>query len=345
MAQKLLNNPLSPTIELATSTINCIGSTLMASGDTLKTRKKDIFPVEMHAMPSSHNPMIDFDPIGEFYHQPSTKYSSNLKTKLLTEASPINVKGKKILFFDMDNCLYPQSSGISEAMRQRILLFCATVHNMSEEEANFLAKKYHTDYGLAIKGLLLHHPGTDPSQYDQFVDGGIDIQNALLHHSPAQMIGLFEKLRASSIENIWILTNAGSSHSLRTLSFLFGVQFLKSGIDANAPSPCPWFDGIIYCDYSVPNFICKPQLSLFLAVTKMIPSPKDHYPVLIDDSLSNVYGALRCGWGAVLVSENAPTIEVFLENGGKYMHFVDEKDCVFLVIRTVYDIVNVINFV
>ncbi|KAM0683301.1 suppressor of deletion of TFIIS [Mitosporidium daphniae] len=337
-----VSNLVSPRVELAAPMVDRITSTFALSGDISKDASKETIPIKMYAMPSSHSHLIDFDPICEFYHQPSMKYASDLQIKQLTETDHVKLAGKKVLFFDMDNCLYPQSSGISDVVRQRILSFCATVHNMSEEEAYFLAQKYHTDYGLAIKGLLLHHPGTDPSQYDTFVDGGIDIKKSLPNHSPKKIINLFDKIKTFGIEHVWILTNAGSSHSLHTLSFLFGVQFERSEPSCASPS---WFDGIIYCDYSVPNFLCKPQLSLFRAVTKIASTPQGHFPVLIDDSLSNIYGALRCGWRAIWVSEDAPKDAVFLENDRKYMHFEGEKDNFFIVIRTVYDTANVINFV
>lgn len=324
--------------------------------------KVPLIPVAMYPMPSE-SPVTNFDPSEEFFNNSShcsddkqRQFSKHeIKPISLPLASVINQNVRKALFFDMDNCLYPESSGISECMKQRILSFCADVHNMTEEEAMFLGNKYLTDYGLSIKGLLLHHPGTDPSHYDRFVDGGIDIEKLLAKHSPNRIKDLFNHLRSAGFENIWILTNAGAAHALRTLGFLFDSRFGPNNSLSESEKK-GYFDGIMYCDYKQPDFICKPHKKVFHSAGKIANIPPESYCVLIDDSLVNILGAINAGWKAVLVSESAPSDHVFLENGGKYMSFTEfsvnsstkaqiRENNFFIVIRVIYDIERVINFV
>ncbi|KAF8947997.1 hypothetical protein BGZ47_006994 [Haplosporangium gracile] len=51
---------------------------------------------------------------------------------------------KRVFFFDIDNCLYPKTSGIPHLMKARYF--------------ERLAHRYYVDYGLAIRGLVEKHP-------------------------------------------------------------------------------------------------------------------------------------------------------------------------------------------
>ena len=84
----------------------------------------------------------------------------------------------KIIFFDLDNTLYPASSLVQQAVTQQILLYLQSM-GMTEEEGAALGKRYSSDYGLAIRGLLKHHEAVCPRDYDKFVDGGIPLEKLL----------------------------------------------------------------------------------------------------------------------------------------------------------------------
>lgn len=188
-----------------------------------------------------------------------------------------------VLFFDLDNTVYSESSGIGQMMIERIHSYCVDVMGMSTEEANDLGSKYFRDYGLAIRGLLKHHQ-VDPVHYDSYVDGSLPLDSIL---SPNRALrAMIEALPPSYPK--WIFTNAGITHAKRVLKLL-DLEGL--------------FNGIIYCHYADPNFVCKPDHAAFIKAMKIAGVQNSYQCVLIDDSRLNVEAALRMGWKAVLIDE------------------------------------------
>lgn len=64
------------------------------------------------------------------------------------------------------------------------------------------------------------------------------------------------------------------------------------------------FDGLTYCDYTEPNFICKPEAASFRRAMKDagVVHPSNCY--FVDDSAANVDKALDIGWTAVHVADD-----------------------------------------
>ncbi|PVU86040.1 hypothetical protein BB559_006700 [Furculomyces boomerangus] len=145
-----------------------------------------------------------------------------------------------------------------------------------------LCIQYTIDYGLAIRGLIQHHD-VDPVDYDIKVDQSLPIEDLLSRD---------EKLR-QMIQNCsahrWAFTNAGLPHATRVLKTL-GVNDL--------------FEGIIYCDYTEPDFPCKPYPEAYIKAMKMagVSDPKKCF--LVDDSIKNINAAKEMGWTAILVTES-----------------------------------------
>jgi len=63
---------------------------------------------------------------------------------------------RPIVWFDIDNTLYSASARISQEMGKRIHDYFTTL-GLDDEEASELHLKYYTQYGLALRGLTLHH--------------------------------------------------------------------------------------------------------------------------------------------------------------------------------------------
>lgn len=108
---------------------------------------------------------------------------------------------EKIVFFDLDNTLYAPSTGIDKLMVQRIEQYCEKL-GMTEDEAKEIGLKYYSTYGLAIRGFLKHH-NVDPLDYDDFVDGGLALDAALI--PDPHMRACIQSITARK----WIFTNAG----------------------------------------------------------------------------------------------------------------------------------------
>lgn len=188
------------------------------------------------------------------------------------------------LFIDLDNTLYPASKGVDNLMIERIRNYCISVLGMSSEEAEKLQNKYFRDYGLAIRGLLKYH-NVDPVHYDQYVDGGLPLDELLF---PDEQL----KIALKSLPPCpkFIFTNAGKNHAERVIRLL-GLK------DSEI------FQQIIHCNYSDPNFVCKPDESAFIRAMKLAGVRNSFQCALVDDNANNVMAAIRMGWKAVLVRE------------------------------------------
>lgn len=192
-----------------------------------------------------------------------------------------------VFFFDLDNTLYPKSSGISELMVNRIELFFINYLNLPLKESRILGARFYKDYGLAIKGLIKHF-SIDPIEYDRFVDGGLPLDEIL---KPEQSLTeLLDNL--SKKGSCWIFTNAGKSHATRVLKLLQ----LES-----------YFSGIIYCDYSEENFPHKPDRLAFARAMRCVGVTDPSKCFFFDDSIGNIMTAQEIGWNVIFIDEDAKT--------------------------------------
>ncbi|THH32936.1 hypothetical protein EUX98_g1271 [Antrodiella citrinella] len=148
-----------------------------------------------------------------------------------------------VVWLDIDNTLYSASSNISHTMGKLIHAYFVAM-GWSDEEASELHHKYYTEYGLALRGLVRHHQ-VDPLDFDRKCDGALPLES-MIKPDPAlrQLLQDIDRSKA----RVWALTNAYRSHAQRVLSIL-GVE--------------DQIEGLVYCDYSMPNFACKPEPEFF----------------------------------------------------------------------------------
>jgi len=185
---------------------------------------------------------------------------------------------KSIIWFDIDNTLYPASSRIDQLMGQRIQGYFRSL-GLDHEEATRLHMKYYREYGLAIRGLTRHHT-IDPIDFDQKCDGSLPLEDIL--KPDAALRKLLQDIDRSKAR-VWALTNANINHASRVLRNL-GVDDL--------------FEGVVYCDYSIPNFACKPEHEFYdeAMIRAAVSNPAQC--LFVDDSLKNVRAAKALGWGS-----------------------------------------------
>ncbi|KAJ7283549.1 pyrimidine 5-nucleotidase [Mycena rebaudengoi] len=177
------------------------------------------------------------------------------------------------VFLDIDNTLYSASTGISREMGKRIHAYFTTL-GLDDSEASALHLKYYTQYGLALRGLILHHD--DPVDFDRKCDGSLPLED-LISPNP-RLRTLIEDIDRTKTK-VWALTKCHAERVLRILN-------LDDQID-----------GLIFCDYQQPNFACKPDAQFYhKALEKAgVSDPADCY--FVDDSRSNVDAARALGWG------------------------------------------------
>lgn len=200
-----------------------------------------------------------------------------------------NSDDERVIFFDMDNTLYPKSLGIHNQMAERIMLFFQSHLSLPREESRRLGARFYLDYGLAIRGIMKHFP-IDPAVYNEFVDGGLDLESVLKPES--SLISWLESL----VGRRWIFTNAGLSHAKRVLG-LMGIDHL--------------FEGIIYCDYGEPDFPAKPDRLAYERAMKCAGVSESRQCYFVDDSANNVRVAAELGWKAVYFEEGEVGEELF----------------------------------
>ncbi|KAG0361886.1 hypothetical protein BGZ54_008892 [Gamsiella multidivaricata] len=185
-------------------------------------------------------------------------------------------------------------------------------------EVETLAHRYYVDYGLAIRGLIEKHPGKitsrasikdtiptenkllmilvlsahffymirckiDISDYDDKVDGGLPLENILKPKPP-----LRDMIRSMKVGKKWLFTNAGKYHANRVIKIL-GLQGL--------------FDGMTFCNYLEPHFVCKPDRKAFEKAMKEARVQNPAFCYFVDDSAPNIAMAIKMGWTAVHVDE------------------------------------------
>jgi len=91
---------------------------------------------------------------------------------------------------------------------------------------------------------------------------------------------LFEDIDRSKAQ-VWALTNAYRPHAERVLRILKLDDLI---------------DGLVYCDYQVKDFSCKPEPEFYQLAMKHanISDPSKCY--FVDDNRSNIDGARAQGW-------------------------------------------------
>ncbi|KAF4619866.1 hypothetical protein D9613_005308 [Agrocybe pediades] len=184
---------------------------------------------------------------------------------------------RAIVWFDIDNTLYSASSNISHAMGTRIHNYFVKL-GLSHEEASDLHMKYYTQYGLALRGLTRHHD-VDPLDFDRCCDGSLPLED-MIKYDPS-LRQLFEDIDRSKFR-VWALTNAYRPHAERVLRILKLDDLI---------------DGLVYCDYTMQNFVCKPEPEFYEMAMKQANASDPSKCYFVDDNRKNIDAAIDLGWG------------------------------------------------
>lgn len=192
---------------------------------------------------------------------------------------------RAIVWLDIDNTLYKKSTRIAELMTKRIKAYFRGL-GLSEEETQRLHKRYYKEYGLAIRGLVMHHE-IDALDYDAKCDAALPLDEILRPDENVKK--MLEDLDLSKCR-IWALTNAYKTHALRCLRLLELDQYIE---------------GIIYCDYALHNFACKPEREFYDGALQIVGMKDTNRCYFVDDSALNIRAAKKLGWGhCVLFDED-----------------------------------------
>jgi len=188
------------------------------------------------------------------------------------------------LFFDLDDTLYPSSTGLWKAIRERMNLYMLERMGIPENEVPILREQYFKMYGTTLRGLQARH-SVDVEDYLAFVHD-LPLQD-YLKPNPTQ-----REIIASLSSRKLIFTNADIPHAQRVLAALQLDDLFNDIVDVNAVAP-----------------YCKPMPESFAIAQELASEPDPRKCVVIDDLSRTTRAALEAGMASILYGTDEPTTE------------------------------------
>lgn len=185
------------------------------------------------------------------------------------------------LFFDLDDTLYSQASGLWPAIRDRIVKYMNERIGLPPDQVSHVQKTYYETYGTALRGLQVNHQ-VDSDEYLKYV-----------HDVPVeQYIGPDPELRRLLIslpQKKWVFTNADADHACRVLSVLELLDQFTGVVDIRAMQYC-----------------CKPEVEAYIRAMHLAGETLPWRCVMLDDSPRNLAPAKKLGIKTILVGTDQP---------------------------------------
>ena len=228
---------------------------------------------------------------------------------------------KAYVLFDVDNTLYPRSSGLGKAMGDRIVDWVRTHVDLSgvdpaklpgareieesqaynhppdidpsDELVEKLSLHYYKMYGLTIVGLVKNQGVSrelEQSYLDYVHEPSARIETYMPHkHEHVATVNLMEKL--GKVVPLYLFSNAHQDHVDRILEHL--------------SLPADWFQGCL--EYYQMREHCKPQPQSYQMMIDMVrqkhPDAKPEDMIFFDDAKVNLKAAKAFGFRTVLVHD------------------------------------------
>jgi putative hydrolase of the HAD superfamily len=127
------------------------------------------------------------------------------------------------VLFDLDNTLYPASSGLMHSVDSRITEYVQNLLGLEPAEAMALRRQYFVDYGTTLRGLQQNH-AVDPEDYLAYVH---DLALESFLASDAELDRLLSEIGATKA----IFTNAPGDYARRVLEALGIERHFESVFD------------------------------------------------------------------------------------------------------------------
>ncbi len=184
------------------------------------------------------------------------------------------------ILFDLDDTLYPSSSGLWEAIKARMNMYMLDQVGIPADEIPRLREKYFREYGTTLRGLQANH--------------GVDVQDflAFVHHLPLDQYLHVDRNQQSVLASLQtrnlIFTNADAAHARRVLKVLEIEDYFADIIDVNRMDP-----------------FCKPKPEAFTIAMKAAGESDPAKCVLIDDLPRTTRAAKDLGLFSILYGPGA----------------------------------------
>ncbi len=186
------------------------------------------------------------------------------------------------LFFDLDDTLYPSSTGLWHAIKERMTLYMLERLSIPETDVPVLREQYFKMYGTTLRGLQERHK-VDTEEYLAYVHD-VPLSQFL---TPNPVI---RKVIASLPTRNLIFTNADAKHARRVLTALELDDLFDTVVDVNAIAP-----------------YCKPMPESFAIAMELADEPDPRKCVMIDDLPRTTRAALEVGMASLLYGSDIPT--------------------------------------
>ena len=186
------------------------------------------------------------------------------------------------LFFDLDGTLYSNSTGLWEAIGERMNLYMRDRIGIPEKDVQPLREQYFKMYGTTLRGLQARHH-VDVEDFLAFVHD-LPLKD-YLKPDPVQR----DVIASLQTRNL-VFTNADVNHARRVLSVLKLDDLFDVVVDVNAVSP-----------------YCKPMPESFAIAMDLANEPDPRKCVMIDDLPRTTRAALDVGMASLLYGCEEPT--------------------------------------
>lgn len=188
------------------------------------------------------------------------------------------------IFFDLDDTLYPNATGLWQAIKGRINLYMIERLNIPEKDAPALRESYFKMYGTTLRGLQARHK----ANAEDFL--------AFVHDLPLQDYLTPDPLQRDVIASLphrkLVFTNADSAHARRVLAALDLGGLFEAIVDIHKVAP-----------------YCKPMPESFAIAQELANEPDPRNCVMIDDLPRTTRAALDAGMASILYGTEEPTSE------------------------------------
>jgi putative hydrolase of the HAD superfamily len=186
------------------------------------------------------------------------------------------------LFFDLDDTLYPTSTGLWHAIKERMNMYMRERLLISETDVPVLREQYFKMYGTTLRGLQERHK-VDKDDFLAYVHD-LPLKDFL---TPNPV--LREVLASLPTRNL-VFTNADIHHARRVLTALQLDDLFDTIVDVNAVAP-----------------YCKPMPESFAIAQDIADEPDPRKCVMIDDLPRTTRAALDVGMASLLYGTDEPT--------------------------------------
>jgi putative hydrolase of the HAD superfamily len=188
------------------------------------------------------------------------------------------------IFFDLDDTLYPASSGLWHAIKERMNIYMRDHMGFAPAEIPHLREKYFKEYGTTLRGLQANHK-MDVGDYLAFVHD-LPLQDYLTPNPTLRTV-----IASLPTRNL-IFTNADVNHAKRVLNALELDGLFEAVVDVNTVAP-----------------YCKPMPESFGIAMEAAGETDPARCVMIDDLPRTTRAAREYGMFGVLAHHTVPSAD------------------------------------